>query len=174
VTITAAEIIEKLELLPHPEGGHYREIYRSTRLVARHHPARQEERPENTLQRTALTSIWFLLQAGEFSAFHAVASDEVWQLVAGGPLELVTLQDQQHPPQRTALSLDWAEGWGPQAVVPAGVYQAAQSLNSWALCTCLVAPGFDFSDFIMPTRGEMMNLFPHHHEVIEAFTRPDR
>jgi predicted cupin superfamily sugar epimerase len=166
--VTAGEIIERLGLVPHPEGGHYREIYRSDREVRGYSGEGAALGPV----RSALTSIYFLLEAGDFSAFHRVAGDEVWQLIDGGPLELHRITaGGEYVVDR--LSVDWADGWGPQAVVRGGELQAARPAagTDYALCTCLVAPGFDFADFGMPRRGELLEAWPQYREAVLALTR---
>jgi predicted cupin superfamily sugar epimerase len=134
--------------------------------------------PPAAARRSALTSIYFLLQEGDFSAFHRVASDEVWHLIAGGPLELHRITaDGQHALDLLAATEDLAfhpaRGWNPQAVVPAGQLQAARPAPGahYALCTCLVAPGFDFADFAMPSRQELLTLHPHLAAIITQLTR---
>lgn len=137
--MTAEEIIELLGLLPHPEGGAYRETFRA--------PAADGERG-------ASTAIYYLLRSGELSAWHRVDADEVWHHYAGAPLELA-LSAPSGSGERTALRLgkDLAAGERPQAVVPAGVWQSARSLGDWTLVGCTVAPAFQFSGFEMAPPG---------------------
>jgi predicted cupin superfamily sugar epimerase len=131
--MTAGEVVRLLGLQPHPEGGFYRETFRA--------PA-----PDGS--RAASTAIYYLLREGDVSAWHRVVdADEVWHHYAGAPLEL-TLWDGR---ERTSLRLGsgLAAGERPQAVVPAGVWQAARPMGGWVLVGCTVAPGFDFSGFEM-------------------------
>ncbi len=161
MTLPAARrLIDRYDLQPHPEGGWYREVHRSTRSLG-HLPGYPGER-------TALTAIYFLLAAGDFSAFHRVRSEEVWVHLAGDSLELVLL-DQE--PRLLTLAAPGEEG-EPLLVVPPGVLQAARPLGTFTLVTCLVAPGFDFADFELPTREELEGLFPRHVELVRRFTRP--
>jgi predicted cupin superfamily sugar epimerase len=134
--LSAEEVIRLLDLLPHPEGGAYRETFRA--------PA-----PEG--RRGASTAIYYLLREGELSAWHRVDADEVWHHYAGAPLEL-SLSDGK---ERAALTLgkDLASGERPQAVVPAGIWQSARSLGEWTLVGCTVAPAFQFSGFEMAPAG---------------------
>ena len=132
----AAELIRHLSLQPHPEGGFYREIWRSTARVA------AQQRPE----RTALTTIYFLLAAGSFSAWHRVRSDEVWHWYEGQPLELLIATPTFDDVQRKALGPVVAHT-EPVVTVPADAWQAARPLGEYALCGCTVAPGFEFEDF---------------------------
>ena len=134
----AAELVRWLGLQAHPEGGWYRETFRSP------HPVQPGDgRPP----RSALTTIDFLLARGQFSAWHRVASDEVWHLVEGGPLRLWLM-----PPSLDALHEVTLGNVGmnqaPRHTVPAHWWQAAEPLASaYALCGATVGPGFDFSDF---------------------------
>lgn len=132
----ASQLIHELGLQPHPEGGFYRETFRSTtRVVADHRPARN-----------ALTTIYFLLAAGSFSAWHRVGSDEVWHWHEGEPLELLLASPDFAAGQRRVLGpVDGSVE--PVVTVPAGWWQAARPLGAYALCGCTVAPGFEFEDF---------------------------
>jgi uncharacterized protein len=132
--LTAEEVVEILGLQPHPEGGFYRETFRA---------------PGPDGGRAASTAIYYLLRAGDVSAWHRVVdADEVWHHYAGAPLELILSPDGR---ERTSLRLGagLTAGERPQAVVPAGVWQAARPLGGWVLVGCTVAPGFEFSGFEM-------------------------
>lgn len=158
--MTPAGLIEKYRLQPHPEGGWYREIHRSGRSVGT--PSGYPG------DRTALTVIYFLLVAGDFSAFHRVRSEEVWVHLAGAPLQLVVIENDE--PQINLLSSAEEPG-APVAVVPPGEFQAARTLGQYTLVTCLVAPGFDFADFEMPSRENLLHLFPRHEALVNQFSR---
>lgn len=135
----AAELIRELRLEPHPEGGHFREIHRSRIRV---------ECTDGRGSRSALTTIYYLLQRGEKSRLHKVAADEVWHFYEGGQLELLCVSEDLRVVTRTYLgSLE--AGCVPTAVVPAGSWQAAQPLDAYALVGCTVGPGFEFADFTM-------------------------
>jgi uncharacterized protein len=129
----ATELITRLQLEPHPEGGYYREIFRSAELVA---PA------DGRGPRAALTTIYFLLPGGIVSRWHRVASDEVWHLYEGGPLEVLSVD-----PACSALSRHKLQSTAPVCTVAAGNWQAARTLGDYALMGCTVGPGFDFADF---------------------------
>lgn len=132
----ATDLIDTLGLEPHPEGGHYREVFRSPRTV----------RPDDGRgERSALTVIHFLLSEGEVSRWHRVASDEAWHLVGGAPLALLVSRDDFRTIETHRLG---AEA-GPAHGVPAGAWQAARSLGVYSLVGCTVGPGFDFADFEM-------------------------
>ncbi len=161
--LTADQVVAELGLKPHPEGGHYAETFRSGQRVA------SLDRP---VERDASTAIYFLLRAGEFSAFHRVESDEVWHHYLGDALDLVQLDE--GGPQTLKLGSAIERGDRPQAVVPAGRYQAArpsEGEHGYTLCGCTVAPGFVFEDFRMPSRAELVERFPEHAALVIAFTR---
>jgi predicted cupin superfamily sugar epimerase len=127
---TAAEIIAKLDLKPHPEGGHYRETFRDTRL----HEGR-----------AASTAILFLLARGERSQWHRIDAVEVWHFYAGTPLKLEIVDGSKEEIIRLGADIHADEV--PQVTVPARAWQAAESLGDWTLVGCTVAPGFDFKGF---------------------------
>jgi len=163
---SAEQIIHLLALAPHPEGGHYRELFRAPLTVtSAAHPG----------VRAASTAIYFLLKAGEFSALHRVRSDEVWHHYAGDAIELHAFDEAGHTLFR--LGNDLAGGERPVAVIPAGVWQAARIAEAggrrhgYALCGCTVAPGFDFIDFELPTREELLTKLAAHGESVRALTR---
>jgi predicted cupin superfamily sugar epimerase len=128
---TAAEIIARLELKPHPEGGHYRETFRDSRRDAN--------------GRSASTAIYFLLARGDRSHWHRIDAAEVWHYYAGSALNLQIADDIGQRCIR--LGPDLAAGEVPQAIVPAQAWQAAESTGEWTLVGCTVAPGFDFAKF---------------------------
>jgi predicted cupin superfamily sugar epimerase len=140
------ELIELLKLAPHPEGGHYREIFRSVATVM----------PDDGRSvRSALTSIDFLLQRGEFSAWHRVASDEAWHWLEGGPLRLWCM-----PPALdgiVAVELSAASTTSaPRHIVPAGWWQAAEPLRDFAYIGATVGPGLEFADFAFARDDELV------------------
>ncbi len=152
--------ISSLGLTPHPEGGFYRETFRSPRVV---------ETPAGP--RAASTAIYFLLPAGAFSALHRVCSDEVWHHYDGDPVELHTIDD-RGVHAITVLGPSLVKQQRPQLVVPAGTWQAAVPLGRrYALCGCTVAPGFDFADFEMPTRDALVRAYPPLRDAIGRLTR---
>lgn len=128
--ITAAEIIAKLELKPHPEGGHYRETFRDTHTID---------------GRAASTAILFMLARGERSHWHRVDAVEIWHYHAGAPLKLSIVDGAKEEIIR--LGADIHGGEVPQVIVPARAWQAAESLGDWTLVGCTVAPGFTFEGF---------------------------
>jgi len=134
----AAELIARLEMRPHPEGGHFSEVFRSSTTVT---PA--DPRPA----RAAVTTIYFLLQSGEHSALHRVLSDEVWHFYEGDPLDLVSWDQTTDVVERHRLAPVANDGARPVAVVPAGWWQAARTAGNYTLVGCTVGPGFDYADF---------------------------
>ena len=130
---SAAEIIARLELKPHPEGGHYRETFRDSRTDAR--------------GRSRSTAIYFLLARGERSHWHRIDAVEVWHYYAGSALTLRIADDDGEWSFRLGPNL--AAGEQPQAIVPPHTWQAAESTGDWTLVGCTVAPGFDFATFEM-------------------------
>jgi uncharacterized protein len=154
-----AEIIERYNLKPHPEGGWFAEVHRSHSSIGA---------PDGYPgERVALTAIYFLLEEGDFSAFHSVTGEEIWIHLAGAPLELVLLDP---TPRLLRLSAPGEDG-EPLLVVPPGALQAARSLGSYTLTSCLVAPGFDFDDFRMPRAAELTAAYPESASLIESLTR---
>jgi predicted cupin superfamily sugar epimerase len=131
----AQDLIHKLSLKPHPEGGWYREVYRSPTRVR---GARGE--------RAAVTTIYYLLERQQLSRWHVVDADEIWHFYGGAGLELLTYDPSSKALVRHTLG-DPEQVSEPVAVVPAGAWQAARSLGEYALVGCSVAPGFEFTDF---------------------------
>lgn len=131
----ARDLIHRLQLQPHPEGGWYRELHRSPATV-------QAERGA----RSALTTIFYLLERGQVSRWHVVSSDEIWHFYAGAPLQLLS-----YDPATRVLSTHVLQqpdaGGDPVAVIAANVWQAARTLGDYSLVGCSVGPGFEFEDF---------------------------
>jgi predicted cupin superfamily sugar epimerase len=141
----ANELIATLQLQPHPEGGWFRENFRSDTQVQP-----QDARP----QRSALTSIYFLLQTNQHSHWHRVLSDEVWVHLEGDALNLWSWDARDQTAICTTLGpVDASTGQRPQRTISAGLWQAAwpvmPSRHGYTLLACMVGPGFDFSDFSM-------------------------
>lgn len=160
-------IVERFELEPHPEGGFFREVYRSsTRLT---HPGIAQDEAR---ERAAGTLIYYLLSGNDFSAFHRVRhSDEIWHLYAGGPIEILVI-DAAGKLDRRLLTTDIEQG-APTTVVRADDWQSARLAEGtgWAFGGCSVAPGFDFADFELPTPDFLLNRYPQHAVTIRELTR---
>jgi len=136
---TAADIIARLDLKPHPEGGHYRETFRDSRTDAD--------------GRSRATAIYFLLARGERSHWHRIDAAEVWHFYAGAPLVLEIAASAKAPAERLTLGPDLMAGERPQAIVPADAWQAAERTGDWTLVGCTVAPGFEFANFELAPKG---------------------
>ena len=145
--LTAADVIRLLDLKPHPEGGHFREIFRDVALVFPPAPAE-----EGAAARAASTAIYFLLGRGERSHWHRVDAVEIRHWYAGAPLKLEIAREDGRR-ETVTLGNALAAGERPQAVVPAHAWQAAQSLGDWTLVGCTVAPAFDFAKFELAPKG---------------------
>lgn len=151
----AAELIQALRLQPHPEGGFFREVFRSSSRV---------QPDDGRAERDAATTIYFLLVEGTHSRWHRVRSDEVWHLYEGGPLELLVAPPAGDAIERVELGAALLSS-GPVHVVPAGWWQAARCRGLYALAGCTVAPGFEFVDFSFlkddpPTLARLMRIDP--------------
>jgi predicted cupin superfamily sugar epimerase len=136
--LTAEEVARLLDLAPHPEGGFYRETFRDPRQMD---------------GRSVATAIYYLLPAGQVSAWHRVDAGEIWHWHAGAPLELSLYEDGRRTTLR--LGADLTGGERPQGIVPAGVWQSARSLGAWTLVGCTVAPGFEFAHFEIAAPGRI-------------------
>lgn len=161
--MTAADWVARLALARHPEGGWFRETYRSDEGVARAHLP-----PRFDGDRAFSTAIYYLLESGDFSALHRIRQDEVWHHYDGSPLTLHLISP------AGAYSTRALGGAGePQAVAPAGWLFAAtvDDAASFTLAGCTVAPGFDFADFEMPGRDELLARHPGLRPAIEGLTR---
>jgi predicted cupin superfamily sugar epimerase len=157
MTTEIQKLIDQLQLLPHIEGGYYRETYRSKEKVINHEG---ESRDLTTL-------IYFLLPSGKFSKFHKIASDEIWLYQQGAPVAIhLLLEDGSHKTE--ILGSDWSNGQQLQVIIPSNTLFGAEVLgdNTYALSACMVAPGFDFADFQLYTAETLMEMFPQHHEII--------
>jgi len=133
----ASDVIARLELKPHPEGGHYRETFRDARTDAR--------------GRACSTAIYFLLARGERSHWHRIDAVEIWHYYSGDALTLRIAND-GCAPHTITLGPDIAAGERPQAIVPAGAWQSAESTGNWSLVGCTVAPAFEFAKFELAAR----------------------
>ena len=165
--LSASYWIEKLQLTPHVEGGAFGEVYRSELII-----------PRSSLplffqgSRAASTSIYFLLAAGQFSAFHRIASDEVWHFYFGDPLLVYEITHGGRMVEHR-LGQDPKSGESFQTVVKAGSWFASVPApgSEYSLVGCTVAPGFDFADFELAEREPLIAQYPEHAEVIRRLTR---
>lgn len=158
--MNAADLISQLALQPHPEGGWYRQAYRSAAVV-------------NTGRggRAASTAIYFLLQGDEFSALHRIASDEVWHFYMGSPLRVEAItplgEVESFVLGNSLIANEVLQAW-----VPAGHWFGASLVQGgWALVGCTVAPGFDFTDFEMADKQGLLEMFPQCKDMVMRLTR---
>ncbi|HNP96261.1 MAG TPA: cupin domain-containing protein [Cyclobacteriaceae bacterium] len=165
--MTPLEIVDKLQLKPHPEGGFFREIYRSEGII-----------PKDALgtsfpgDRNYCTAIYFLLTHENFSAFHRIRQDELWHFYSGDPLQVHVI-DKNGLYVCHEVGSDISTSQAPQLTVPAGCWFASgvKPGGKFSLVGCTVAPGFDFADFELANRSELLQSYPQHSDVIERFTR---
>ena len=161
------KLVDVLKLLPHPEGGFYKETYRSDGLI-----------PSGVLgsdfsgDRNYCTAIYFLLTSDNFSAFHRIKQDEIWHFYEGSPLYVHVIDDKGLYTKHT-VGLDIENGSLPQLVVPAGAWFASsvKDSHSYSLVGCTVSPGFDFKDFDLADRKLLISEYPQHQKVIQSLTR---
>lgn len=158
--------IKHLQLLPHPEGGFYKETYRSNESIQLSGlPSRF------TTARNFSTAIYFLLRSQDRSLFHRIKSDELWHFHSGSVLQIYVLSHQGVDVLK--LGNDLENGQSPQVTIPANCWFGAKvtSLDTYVLSGCTVAPGFDFDDFELADRQTLLREFPDHHEIITDLTR---
>jgi predicted cupin superfamily sugar epimerase len=159
--------IDRLRLSPHPEGGYYRVTYQSELTIV------QDALPSGFHgDRSASTAIYFLLAESDFSAFHRIASDELWHFYAGSGL-IVYIIDPEGNYSELQIGDGFEAGEVFQAVVQTGCWFASRLKNpdGFALVGCTVAPGFDFADFELAKRSELTATYPRHRKLIEELTR---
>jgi predicted cupin superfamily sugar epimerase len=133
----AEHVVRLLELIPHPEGGYYRETFRDS---------------ANVDGRACSTAIYYLLKEGQVSRWHRIDAAEVWHWYCGAPIEL-RIAAGNGPAETFRLGPALTAGERPQVIVPAGHWQSARSLGSWTLAGCTVAPGFSFTGFELADAG---------------------
>lgn len=161
------QLVESLQLLPHPEGGFYKEVYRSETMI-----------PKAALldnfsgDRSYCTSIYFLLTSENFSAFHRIKQDEIWHFYGGSSLSVHVI-DASGAYVEHKVGMDFNNGEQPQLVVPAGCWFASSvsKKDSYAFVGCTVAPGFDFDDFELADRNTLQEEYPEHKDIIHRLTR---
>lgn len=158
--------IQHLQLLKHPEGGFYKEVYRSDELINKDSlPNRFDG------DRCYCTSIFYLLQNNNFSAFHRIKSDETWHFYQGTSLTLYTI-DNSGILATIILGDNPANGEYLQYTIPKNTWFAAHvnDKNSFTLTGCTVSPGFDFNDFELGKKEKFIQLFPQHKEIISLLS----
>lgn len=161
--------IQALELSRHPEGGHYRETYRSAESV----PAGGLP-PRFPAPRAFSTAIYYLLEQGEVSAFHRLKSDEIFHFYQGGSLSIWKITSDARL-EESRLGENPAEGESLQVIIPAGSWFGAEvRRGSYCLAGCTVSPGFSFEDFEMAPAEELSGRFPAHREIIFRLSKGKR
>lgn len=153
--------IDKIGLIKHPEGGFYKEVYRSGEDI--NTDSLDDRFPS---KRNISSSIYFLLERDDFSAFHKIKSDEIWHFYDGDMIEIYSISPEGELTLHK-LGLDLANNESPQLCIPHGHFFAAKTSGDYTLVGCTVAPAFDFSDFEMPDKKTLSNLFPEHSEIID-------
>lgn len=158
---TSAHWIKHLEMSPHPEGGYFKEIFRSKNRIIR---------STEDIERDACTSIYYLLESSDFSGFHRLKSDELWYFHKGSPLFIHIIKENGSY-ERIELS-DSGSGHL-QAVVESGCWFAAEipSKSGFTLVSCAVAPGFDFTEFEMAERLSLLKKYPEHTQIINKWCK---
>jgi predicted cupin superfamily sugar epimerase len=159
--------ISHLGLEKHPEGGWFKEVFRSNEILSKKSlPGRY------TSFRAVSTSIYYLLKGNEFSSFHRLRSDEIWHFYSGSPVSVYIISPTGYLTINTCGPLA-EQGNNFQLLIPKGSWFAAKVIDpsSFALLGCTVAPGFDFEDFELGKRESLLNRFPQHAEIIKEFTR---
>lgn len=159
------QIISRLKMEPHPEGGWFRQTYES-KLMLPH-----TLHSGSTGMRSCATSIYFLITDSNFSAFHRIQSDEMWYHHSGGALAIEILDKNGSYHQKVLGAIE--EGYEPQALAPSGTWFGSHLLErkGWALVGCSVSPGFDFLDFEIGNRESLLKDYPRHAEIIKNLTR---
>ena len=163
----AKEYIDKLQLKVHPEGGYFSEVYRSEELIKVNHLS---ERYNSS--RSFSTSIYYMLEGNQFSSFHRLKSDELWHFYDGTALTIIVINEKGLLDKiRLGNDLNKSETF--QTVIKKNSWFAAELIdkNSFALIGCTVSPGFDFDDFELGNRNDLVKEFPQYEEVIVKFTR---
>ena len=161
------EIIKLLNLQPHPEGGYFKETYRSDGFITEDNLDSNFKGPRNYC-----TSIYFLLTSDSFSAFHKINQDEIWHFYKGSPIKLHIISDDGKY-SNIIIGNDIEENQQPQFTVKANEWFAAEVINKndYTLVGCTVSPGFDFQDFELPKRESLIQKYPQHALIIKKLTR---
>jgi predicted cupin superfamily sugar epimerase len=157
---------DKLNLESHVEGGSFREIYR-----AKHVLPKEVLKPGHNGERAVSTSIYFLLEHGQFSALHRIASDELWHHYDGTALCIYEIQADGKLIKHL-LGKDFDNGERPQVIISAGSWfgSRVEEAGGYTLCGCTVAPGFDFADFELADKAHLIQQYPQHDSIINELT----
>jgi predicted cupin superfamily sugar epimerase len=155
----AASLVKKLGLEKHPEGGYFKQTYRSDMMAA----IEGFDGPRNISN-----AIYYMLAGNQFSAFHRLKSDEIWHHYAGGSITLYAI-DRDGKLSKTKIGREGS----PQAIMKAGTWFAAavNSKKSYCLLGCTMSPGFDYPDWELGKRDVLVGMYPHHKKIIERYTK---
>ena len=167
MTYALSTLVAQYQLLPHPEGGYYKETYRSNAII------QKEALPEGfSGDRNCSTAIYFLLEQGNFSAFHRIKSDECWHFYAGQTLLIYVIEPNGNS-YTIKLGSDVENEEVFQAMVPANSWFASEPApnSSYCFVGCTVSPGFDFADFELAKKNELSALYPTHKDLINRLCR---
>jgi len=158
--------IKKLQLIKHPEGGYFREVYRAAEMIT-------IDAPKKNLKRNVSTSIYFLLEGSQISKFHRLKSDELWHFYDGSSVKVYVI-DEKGKLTEIILGKKTEDGEVFQTVIKKNNWFAAELINKrfYTLIGCTVSPGFDFSDFELANREYLLEIFPTHKNLISKFTNP--
>jgi predicted cupin superfamily sugar epimerase len=157
-------LVSKYDMKPHPEGGFFKEIYRSSFKI----------KNERGFERNCSTSIYYLLGINDFSKFHRLSEDEIWHHYEGDDVEVHFIDAESG--KHTINIVGRADKGSHQLVIPKNTWFASRPVQQnvqfgYVLVGCTVSPGFDFADFEMPTREYLLKLFPQHRDIITQLTR---
>jgi uncharacterized protein len=157
------QIINKLGLKEHPEGGYYSEVYKS--------PKTFNSNSKNSEIRSLATSIYFLLKTGQVSKFHQLKSDEIWYFHSGSPLNVFVISERGDL-NTTILGDNFEHDNQPQIIIPGGAIFGAEVIlpETYSLIGCAVIPGFEFADFKLMEQNELISLYPNYKEIIARLT----
>jgi len=165
--MTVDTLVKELDLLPHPEGGYYKETYRSEGKITQTCLS-----SDFSGERNMATGIYFLIEKGNFSALHKIKSDETWHFYYGDALEVIEINEQGKL-TITQIGSNILQGDTFQYTVKANTWFGSRvnSNGQFSLVGCTVYPGFDFNDFELAKRDDLIQLFPHHNQLISELTR---
>jgi predicted cupin superfamily sugar epimerase len=160
-TPNAAQLISQMGLQPHPEGGYYKEVYRSENHILR---------PPSSKPKQACTSIYYLLEGNDYSGFHRLLSDELWYFHKGSPLHIHAIDEDG---SYTVHELSDTSSGSFSVAIKAGQWFASEipSKSGFVLVSCAVAPGFDFAEFEMARKHELAAQYPQHSQIINKMCR---
>ncbi|MDP3394051.1 cupin domain-containing protein [Sediminibacterium sp.] len=163
--ISIQQLIQFYQLLPHPEGGYYKETYRSSERI----PADSLSEKFNG-ERNYSTAIYFLLEKNSFSAFHRIQSDECWHFYTGDAVDIHVLHTNgNYELIKLGSNIEMGEQY--QAIVPAGAWFASKTNGQYSLVGCTVSPGFDFADFELAKASALILQYPNQEKLIKHFCR---